>query len=405
MAARAVSQSTTKDGIPRPSLPETGLAEVASRHVWDVVVVGAGIAGATIAQLLAGHGCAVLLVEKKAFPRYKVCGCCLNLRSLRYLEALGLTDRLDRLGAPLLDSVALHAGGYSAQVDLPGGRALSRSQLDSILVEAACSAGADWLPETVATLDRDVDPTGRSVHLTRDGETVSVRARLVIAADGLGGSLFESGSGLGAMIAPSSRIGLGALASESHNRLPAGIIQMYCGKQGYVGAVVVEGGAVDLAASVQREALRESGGPAACIATIFDEAGQKPPVILEELGWRGTPPLTRRSRGIHAERLVVLGDAAGYIEPFTGEGMAWAFESAFQLKAHLEGREVAAWGEGVQSWARACNNGRGNRHLWCRSISAGLRQPALTSMAVRLLARVPSLCQPVVSGLNRIARS
>ncbi|HEY7428386.1 MAG TPA: FAD-dependent oxidoreductase, partial [Gemmataceae bacterium] len=67
----------------------TGLEE-ASRRTWDVVVVGAGPAGAMAAHELARRGCAVLLVDRAAFPRWKVCGCCLNGHALVTLQAAGL---------------------------------------------------------------------------------------------------------------------------------------------------------------------------------------------------------------------------------------------------------------------------------------------------------------------------
>jgi len=405
MSVQDVRQSSTKAMASRPSQPTLRLSEARLASDWDFIVVGAGIAGATIAQLLARRGWSVLLVEKKAFPRFKVCGGCLNLRSLHHLEALGLLPQLDHAAAPALNSVALHAAGHRARLPLPGGRALSRGHLDMLLVSAASKAGAVWLPETVAALDQRVDGEGRIVRLSQGETKVEMRAGLVIAADGLGGSLFEEGCGVGCTIAPSSRIGLGALAHAGAEKIPAGSINMYCGCQGYVGVVGVEGGALDLAASVQRDALRNSNGPADCIARIFAEAGQAPPVALTSLDWRGTPPLSQRSNAIAAEKLVLIGDAAGYIEPFTGEGMAWAFESAFRLDAHLEGCERGAWGDGVQSWARECNNSRRGRHLLCRSLSVGLRHPVLTRVAVRLLGRAPLLSRPIVCGLNRIARS
>lgn len=404
MSARD-AHSLNSEALVLPSLPAASLSDGAFPLVWDVIVVGAGVAGATIAQRLARRGWSVLLVEKKAFPRFKVCGGCLNVRSLHHLNRLGLREVLDHSGAPVLDSVTLYAAGHRARVSLPGGRAISRHCLDTLLVSAACAAGAVWLPETVATLDRRVDGEGRVVCVTQSATGKELRAGLVIAADGLGGSLFDAGGGEGMTVASSSRIGLGAFAPAGSENVPAGGIKMYCGRRGYVGVVQVEGGGIDLAASVQRDAVRDSGGPAGCIAAIFEEAGQVPPVPLADLNWRGTPPLTRRRRAICAERLLVLGDAAGYVEPFTGEGMAWAFESAFRLDSHLEGRDRARWSEGVQSWARECNNGRHGRHIVCRSLSVGLRQPALTRMAVRLLARAPLLSRPIVCGLNRIARS
>src|SRR5262249_1926756 len=81
--------------------------EEAGSRVWDVLVVGAGPAGTMAARELAQRGAAVLLVDRAAFPRWKVCGCCLNHRALSTLEAAGLGEMVRRCGAVPLDDVQI----------------------------------------------------------------------------------------------------------------------------------------------------------------------------------------------------------------------------------------------------------------------------------------------------------
>src|SRR5262249_6508460 len=120
------------------------LDEAAARP-WDAVVAGAGPAGALAARQLARHGFAVLLVARAAFPRFKVCGCCINVGALDTLRSVGLGDLPGACGAVLLSRVCLAARGRSARVALPGGVALSRETFDAALLDAALAAGAAFL--------------------------------------------------------------------------------------------------------------------------------------------------------------------------------------------------------------------------------------------------------------------
>ncbi len=127
--------------------PTIAPAEAAGR-AWDAAVVGAGPAGAVAARELARRGRSVLLIDKATFPRWKVCGCCLNGSALDTLAAVGLGDLPARCGAVPLERVRLEAGGRGAELPLPGGVALSREAFDAALVRAAVAAGVAFLPGT-----------------------------------------------------------------------------------------------------------------------------------------------------------------------------------------------------------------------------------------------------------------
>ena len=81
------------------NLAATILPKAATHRLWDAIVVGAGPAGAMAARELARTGISVLLVDRARFPRYKVCGGCLNPRALRLLRKAGLGGLMARLGA------------------------------------------------------------------------------------------------------------------------------------------------------------------------------------------------------------------------------------------------------------------------------------------------------------------
>jgi flavin-dependent dehydrogenase len=377
-----------------PIEPTSGLREAAGRS-WDIITVGAGPAGALAARELARAGLAVLLVDKSGFPRYKVCGSCLNRRVLAALESVGLGALV--AGAGRIEALRLAAAGAEVTLALPGGAVLGRERLDALLVRAAVAAGAHFLPRTRAAL-RDVGDGFRTLSLHQAGETLPARARLVLAADGLGAALLPREAG--ALAAPGSRIGAGAIVDEAPGFYREGCIHMACGRAGYVGLVRIEDGRLDVAAAFDPGALRPIGGPACAAARVIAEAGWPPIPALASLHFRGTPVLTSRPPRLGAERLFVLGDAAGYVEPFTGEGIAWALNSALAL-VPLARSAVERWDPGFPAqWSARHRRAIGPRRL-CRATARVLRSPGLTALMVRLLSKAPALARPIVQALDR----
>ena len=112
--------------------------------------------------------------------------------------------------------------------------------------------------------------------------------------------------------------------------------------------------------------------------------------------WKGTPPLTRRLSSLGEERLFLVGDAAGYVEPFTGEGMGWALWAALAL-APLVHAGVTRWDPALVSrWKKECRRRIGRGQWICRSVAWGLRRPRVAHTGLRVLGAVPSLARPLV---------
>ncbi|HVK09715.1 MAG TPA: FAD-dependent monooxygenase, partial [Gemmataceae bacterium] len=308
----------------------TTTVEDAAERVWDAAVVGAGPAGSVAARELARRGLAVLLIDRAAFPRPKVCGCCLNNSALGTLAAVGLGELAGRCGAVPLDRVRLASGGRSAEVRLPGGVALSRETLDVALVREAIADGASFLPNATARIGADTQlhiVPGPNSRMNEPGKLIPIRTRVVIAAVGLNGQLVTS-EGSRPTSVEGSRIGAGVVADTAPSFYHPGEIYMAVGRGGYVGLVRVEDGRLDVAAAFDASFVRDCGGPGFAAAEILRGAGFSAVPGLETLPWRGTPALTRTPRRVAGERWFAVGDAAGYVEPFTGEGMAWAVASA-----------------------------------------------------------------------------
>ena len=371
----------------------------AAHAEWDVLVVGAGPAGSVTARELARLGSRVLLVDQAAFPRRKVCGACLIQRGVDTLGRIGLGDLAHRHGAVPLTTFQLSSRGWHASFPGLGGVALSREALDVALVDAAISCGVHFLPETLVRRHQSRADC-RAVQLQQHGANRTARARVMIAADGLGGMLLAHEPGMPERVQSASRIGIGCtLAGEVCGYGP-GTIFMSCGQAGYLGLVRVEDGRLNCAAALDRAALRNAANPGHLAAKLLTEAGLSVPNGLKHASWRGTVPLTRRLPRPWSHRLFVVGDAAGYVEPFTGEGMAWALASAVAL-APIAHRAAKSWDRSYgQAWQQQHYNYVRRRERFLRAAAEVLRHPLLSSALVALLARFPGLAGPIVRHLR-----
>lgn len=375
-----------------------GLAHVAGRF-FEVAIVGAGPGGAFAARELARRGRSVLLIDKAPFPRYKVCGCCINARAMAILAEVGLADLVGRCGAVPLRTLQLRGAGGEACIRLAGAAALSRVTLDAALVEAARAAGAVFIAPAEARLG-GLQADVRPLTLRRGGHCYTVSAGLVIAADGLGGRSLRDEDGGARIIAPSSRIGAGAVADGGPSWYAAGRIYMACGAQGYVGLVRLEDGRLNLAAAFDAAFVKATGGPGAAAACVLDEVCWPPLPGIRMLGWRGTPWLTSAAPRVAAERLFVLGDAAGYVEPFSGEGIGWALAMA-QALVPLAARAASSWEpRWIAAWERRYRSVVGNR-MACRWSAWVLRHGALRRGCLAALALAPGLAQAGIRRLHR----
>ena len=366
---------------------------------WDVVVVGAGPAGAMAAHEIARRGATVLLVDKAIFPRYKVCGCCLNGRALSTLGHAELGEVVESLGGEALDSFELAVAGRSARMKLPRGMAVSRGALDYALAKSAVQSGARFVPDCKATLEEGT-ASGWIVSLQRGDDSAKVEARIVLAADGLGQKLLNSVETFESPPVESAHIGAGVMLDDVQGLYKAGTIYMAVGEGGYVGLVRVEDNRLNIAAALNPSDVRHEGGPGALTARLLDEAGLEVPQGLAEADWRGTPPLTRRASRMSAHRFLVLGDAAGYVEPFTGEGMAWAL-SAGRAVAPIACKSIDCFDRDVEAaWAREHRSLSRVARIRCGMIAAGLRRPKLMKAATQVLRQIPALAYPVIGRMN-----
>jgi len=374
--------------------------------VWDVVVLGAGPAGALVARESARSGASVLLVDRQTFPRWKVCGGCLSSGALQALSRAGLGTLVERCGGVPLERLTLRAGPHSSSMKLRGAMALSRRALDQALVDAACASGVDFREGVRAGVGlREGDVT--HVSLTSRGARSTTQARIVVDATGLRGAIESDGRsattpgfGGSVMLEEGSRIGVGAVFDDHFYDTRPGELQMTMGRGGYVGIVRVEDGCLNVGAALDQEIVGRLG-PEAAVNEILSEAGKERLTGSLVEGWRGTPPLTRRRDRLADVGFFRVGDASGYVEPFTGEGMSWALNSALAL-APLLHKARGPWSDQLaEEWEAYHRRRVQPSQRLCRWLARGLRHPTLVRSTVGLLQRAPGLARPFVHAVAR----
>jgi flavin-dependent dehydrogenase len=368
---------------------------------YDAIVIGGGVAGSTAAILLAGAGWSVAVVEKRAFPRRKVCGECVAAPNLPLLETLGVGGAFDALAGPPLERVALYAGDDEVRAALPRmrggpspwGRALGRERLDTLLLERAADLGAEvWQPWSVVDVVRKDRAYECALATSAAGESTTAEAPVLIDAHGS----WEAPpiAGARARVESSASDLFAFKASFSRANLEPGLLPVLAFDGGYGGMVIGDGGALTLACCVRRDRLREGRASAPALP-----AGRAVEALLERscggvrralLGaertgpWLSVGPIRPGRRALWTERGgFAVGNAAGEAHPILGEGISMAMQGAFLLCSRLEERrdELLAGAPQREVARRYASD-------WRRAFGARLRWAALfAALAMRPQAR------------------
>lgn len=360
---------------------------------WDVIVVGSGPAGSVAAAQCAARGLAVLLLEKKPFPRSKVCGCCVNRQAIDSLGRLGASATIRRTAMLPLSAWQVAMAGRTLRVsDRDFGACITRGELDSSLASHAISRGACFHDGTPAAIG-ECENEWRLVHVRTDREQATLRARVVIAACGLGVRL-PVRVGPAVIVARRSRLGASAILNNPPDSFQCGTIYMACAPQGYVGLVRLPDDRLNLAAAMNPAHVHRHG-VAGAAADILRKSGL-PDVECMSLAWRGTSYLTATAQSPAADRLFLVGDAAGYVEPFTGDGIARAIDSGaavaeFAVAACCgwHSRLIPAWAARLAEITRA-------RTVRARLAAAMLRSRPATHLAFAAMRARPAIGRWIV---------
>lgn len=382
------------------------------RESAQAIVIGGGPAGSATAWALASQGLDVVVADKANFPRDKPCAEYLSPQASRILSAMGVLDAVERAGAAQLSGMRVRSpdggiihGEFAAKHGFIGfrdrGLALRRRYLDPILLQAARAAGAS-VREGVA-LDSLITVGGTvvGVRLKSEGLVREVRAPLVIGADGLRSTVAH-------------RLDLVArsrwprrVAFVAHFRDVQGIGgygEMHVERDGYVGLADVGHGETNVAIVVPKSLARDASGDTAGfmtrwlarhpqLAPRFTGATRVSPV-------RVTGPFASHARRGYAPGAALVGDAADFFDPFTGEGIYAALRGGemlgeFARDAIVSGSARASL-EALIAYDAARISEFRTKWLVERAIGAAVSSPMLMNHAARVLGARPDLADLLV---------
>jgi flavin-dependent dehydrogenase len=332
------------------------------KQEYDVVIAGAGPAGTSAAIHLATRGASVLLAEQKKFPREKLCGEFISPECLTHFEQLGVADRMLAAGGESLTQTVFYSRkGRSVPVPSEwfdshsAALGLSRAEMDLKLLERARAVGVDVREETQATAFMNGDQRVRGVQL-RSGDVLSeATASVVIDATGRTRALARrlvgspDADGQRNVVKKNNRkpgkppfVAFKAHLEDA--RLAPRTCEIYFYPGGYGGLSSIEKGLSNLcfiAAAkdvrdcqanpdmVMRNVVAKNSRAAFSLATARIK-GQWLAVALESFG---------RQAPVPADGLLMIGDAAAFIDPFSGSGMLMALEGG-QLAANVITRHL-----------------------------------------------------------------
>ena len=300
----------------------------------DVLIVGAGPAGAALASGLARAGASVLLVEAAAHPRPKACAEYASPRIVEELVRLGV-DRRWTDGAVPLRGMDLHAGGHVTPIRYAGARGrqrdawgVDRRSFDALLARHATECGAQMRERTraIALATEGGRVVGARLRDMASGREESVRAAWTVGADGARSTISRL-TGVDRSVRFPRRLGLVAHYAGVQELTDHG--EMHVGGDFYVGLAPTPGGELNVGMALPMDGRggRTTERYEAAIAAI--------PAVARRLAGsrrlspiRGAAPIGHRVADVAGPGWLLVGDAAGFVDPFTGEGIHRALRSA-----------------------------------------------------------------------------
>lgn len=361
----------------------------------DALIAGGGPAGATAALLLARAGKCVRIFERAAFPRTKACGEYLSAGAVRLLYELGVGETLAPLARPVL-GVRLHGHGTHARIDFPApGWSLPRSVLDETLLRAALRAGASLVQARVEECEDQAQCGSLGYTCLPQGATATAQGAVVIAADGMR-SIIARKCGLAQENATGSRFALGG-----HYDGFAGLdayIDMFVRGRSYLAINPLTDRSANVMLIVDRSDLESRRTDVEAFARERAAHLAGPVLAGAQLAEKrlAIGPLSYRARRLAGRHVFLAGDAAAFIDPFTGQGVYLAMRCA-QIAAHcvLSGD--------LQSYERLARREISSRERAARRVGQIIASPALSRVAGAVMRRNPRLFRPLVSRVTGAA--
>ena len=367
----------------------------------DAIVVGGGPAGSATALFLRQRGHAVLVLDQARFPRDKVCGESVSPEAWRVLAALGAAAAVRGLTPYPLRGMALTApDGTHFRGDYRGasepGFSLRRNALDQALLECARAAGAEVREGTRVTGLIQEGGVVRGVSCENGNGPERLRARLIVGADGRQ-SVVARRLGL---LREHPR--LRKFAVRGHWEGMQGLEQrgeMHVGGGGYCGIAPLSPTQANVAFVVDAREMRPAGGD---LEAFYRAALRRWPRVAERLQAarllgppRAVGPLALEARRVSAPSALLVGDSAGFYDPFTGEGVTLALRSA-ELAAAAADRALRAGSADLTEYDRRRDAATRDKFRLNRLLQRVVAWEGLACSVARRLARRPELADRLV---------
>ncbi|MEO8286501.1 MAG: NAD(P)/FAD-dependent oxidoreductase [Chloroflexota bacterium] len=371
------------------------------RAEYDVIVVGAGPAGSATSALLAQRGFSVLLTDRAAFPRDKACGEYSSSETTQVLARIGALEEVEKAGGRRLGSMRVispkgqtFSMDYAAMSDTVNREVLAttRRVLDATLVDFARKCGADVLERT--KIDGVTLRDGRAAGVIcrkRDGTTEEIKGRLIIGADGVHSVVVRS-LGLGAPLRWPQNIGMVAHYKGYNGLDDWG--EMHVSPRGYAGLAPQSGGLVNVGLVMPMSRARRQNGQSALerfesFAMSFPEVRPRLDGAERVSPVRGVGPIGARVKRTFGPGYLLVGDAAGFFDPFTGEGVYKALRGA-ELAAEVAAAALDKGDLSAHSLARYGKMRRDEflaKEMVCRFVQTLVGLPPAMDYVVSRLAR------------------
>jgi flavin-dependent dehydrogenase len=356
----------------------------------DAIVVGAGPAGSAAATVLAEAGARVLLLEKDRFPRRKVCGEFLSGGARTSLERLGVGERIAALEPGRIgEGVIFPAGGRPVSFRLAAPAiGISRDRLDALLAERAREAGAAVCTGARVLSIEGGPPSGFRLRIATSAGEETLSARAVIGAWGRWDAL-DRGFEREFLEAP--RFFGWSLDYRAGTRELPRTVRLYVFPGGYCGMARVEGGVLRLAGVISERARRSLAGGWDSVLSHARRSNTGLDADLECLepgpeGFLGTVPIVFTAKPPTERGMLLAGDAAGVIDPFSGEGQAAALSSgilAGEMAARLLRGQLPAESY-LPAYEAAWRRMFRRRFAWSAVLRRLMLHPRLGDLAGRL---------------------